>query len=85
TIYLGEDSIQVPLLERFQLSGPPTVEEAALQWEVDDIRRAAEVARVRDAWDERREAIRERMDAEREEARSREAEETQPADSTGSS
>ncbi|MDX1566936.1 MAG: hypothetical protein R3223_03985 [Longimicrobiales bacterium] len=84
TIYFGEDSIQVPLLDRFQLSGPPTVEEAARQWELNDIRRAADVARVRDAWDERRDAIRERVDAEREEARSREAEDTQPADSTGS-
>lgn len=82
TIYLGNDSIQVPFMSNFQLSGPPTVENARVQWELNDIRRAAEVARVRDAWDERREAIRERRDAEREEAR-REAEGTEPADSTG--
>lgn len=84
TIYLGDDSVQVPLLDQLQFTRPRTMESMRRQWELDDISRAAEVARVRDAWDERREAIRARRDAERDEARSREAPPSEPADSSGS-
>jgi len=84
TIYLGDDSVQVPLLDQLQFTRPRTVESMRRQWELDDINRAADVARVRDAWDERREAIRERRDAEREEARAQQSRPSEPADSSGS-
>lgn len=60
-IHLGDVTIPMP----FSFSAPPSARDAQAQWRWDDVERGAAASVVRDIWQERIEAIRERRDAER--------------------
>lgn len=59
-LHLGGVTIPMP-----SFSAPPSARDALEEWRWDDVERGASTSIIRDTWEERIEAIRERRDAER--------------------